>query len=90
MAKIYLPPMEGFHDPFEGVQFGPGAIVEIIPFRGYGYRHVPGGLVLYRKWWMRLHHWLVDRAEVGLFITVLLMLAYALCSITVGLSLMLV
>lgn len=53
MAKIYLPPMVGFCNPFEDVQYAPGTVVEIIPYRGYRYRHVQGGIFLYKTWWRR-------------------------------------
>lgn len=59
MAQIYLPRMVGFHNPFENVSFAPGTIVYIIPYRGYRYRHVRGGIFLYKAWWRRLLDWLI-------------------------------
>lgn len=54
MAKVYLPPMTGLHNPGQGVQFGPGEVVEIIPYAGYGFRFVEGGIFLYKRWWRKL------------------------------------
>lgn len=57
MTTIYLARREGMHDFGADHQVPEGAVIEIVAPTGYRYRHVFGGVWLYRTWWRKLLDW---------------------------------